>query len=103
MARNGLVVVVIFSLLSHGKPHAVVVTGAPPVVGEGESLELVTKLVAMATSGASETRFEVYGRTHTKACTTTSKGNKEFCGKINIETRRSTTPGKRVILVQGPC
>ena len=23
--------------------------------------------------------------------------------KINIETRRSTTPGKRVILVQGPC
>ena len=22
---------------------------------------------------------------------------------INIETRRSTTPGKRVILVQGPC
>ena len=24
-------------------------------------------------------------------------------GKINIETRRSTTPGKRVILVQGPC
>ena len=24
-------------------------------------------------------------------------------GKINIEIRRSTTPGKRVILVQGPC
>ncbi|KAF9444366.1 hypothetical protein P691DRAFT_348878 [Macrolepiota fuliginosa MF-IS2] len=23
--------------------------------------------------------------------------------KINIETRRSTTPEKRVILVQGPC
>ena len=23
--------------------------------------------------------------------------------KINIEIRRSTTPGKRVILVQGPC
>jgi len=28
---------------------------------------------------------------------------KWFLSKINIETRRSTTPGKRVILVQGPC
>ncbi|EDR06618.1 uncharacterized protein LACBIDRAFT_299578 [Laccaria bicolor S238N-H82] len=26
----------------------------------------------------------------------------EVQDKINIETRRSTTPGKRVILVQGP-
>ncbi len=32
-----------------------------------------------------------------------SKNEKSRTNKINIEIRRSTTPGKRVILVQGPC
>ncbi|KAJ7290506.1 hypothetical protein C8J57DRAFT_1045930, partial [Mycena rebaudengoi] len=32
-----------------------------------------------------------------------AKGRLQPQNKINIEIRRSTTPGKRVILVQGPC